>query len=56
MQNTNSDTCCEIAVNWISQNFTYEKSYWFQSNGLVPLRQQAITWANVDPDQSAAMS
>ena len=40
--------CCEIALKRMSLDFTDDQSTLVQLIGVV--RQQAITWANVDPD------
>ena len=40
---------CQIALRWMSQNTMMISQHWF-SSWLGAVRQQAITWANVDPD------
>ena len=51
IQNSISGTCCEIALRQIPQYLTNEKSTvvqvmaWYCHD-----RQQAISWANADPD------
>ena len=43
------DISCEIALRWISLELTDDKSTLVQVMAWA-VRQQAITWANVDPD------
>ena len=40
---------CEIASRWMSLELTYDESTLLRSK-FGAIRQQAITWTNVDPD------
>ena len=40
---------CEIDLSWMAQNTLMKCQHWFR-RWLGAVRQQAITWANVDPD------
>ena len=49
MQNSSLGTCCEIALRWMPQYLINEKSILFRQ-WLGAVRQQAITWTNIDLD------
>ena len=49
LQNDILNTFCDIGLRWMSQNITDDKSTLVQVKAWAT-SQQAITWANVDPD------